>query len=245
MSIELHKYTYKENDNKLVKYDARTLKFIKSTTLNENISVFIPSNLDMDVFSDILIENNNKLNQNINIYLYKPLRYCRLYFFGSNINFYSFTDKSFRSNILMYKNSNVVIGEDSTSNGVRIITDNSDLFIGRDVMISHDIEIQTDDQHQLIDLETMSTMHQNVRNSVNIDDHVWLGKRALILKNVSIGKGSIVGAGSIVTKNVDEFVAVAGNPAKVIKNNISWIRSTQNAKENALFSSYKDSMNEK
>lgn len=241
MSIELHKYTYTENDNKLVKYDARNLEFIKSTTLNENISVFIPSNLDLDVFSDILIENN-KSNQNINIYLYKPLRYCRLYFFGSNINFYSFTDKSFRSNILMYKNSNVVIGEDSTSNGVRIITDNSDLFIGRDVMMSHDIEIQTDDQHQLIDLETMSTIHQNVRNSVTIDEHVWIGKRALILKNVSIGKGAIVGAGSIVTKNVDEFVAVAGNPAKVIKQNISWIRSTQNAKENALFASYTEAL---
>jgi len=34
---------------------------------------------------------------------------------------------------------------------------------------------------------------------------------------VTIGKGSIVAAGSVVSKNVDPFTVVAGNPAKTIK----------------------------
>jgi len=38
-----------------------------------------------------------------------------------------------------------------------------------------------------------------------------------ILAGVTIGKGSIVGAGAVVTKNVEEYSIVVGNPAKVIK----------------------------
>lgn len=38
-----------------------------------------------------------------------------------------------------------------------------------------------------------------------------------ILKGVTIGKGAIIGAGSVVTKDVEPFTIVAGNPAKIIK----------------------------
>jgi len=38
-----------------------------------------------------------------------------------------------------------------------------------------------------------------------------------ILKGVTISKGAIIGAGSVVTKDVEPFTVVAGNPAKMIK----------------------------
>lgn len=38
-----------------------------------------------------------------------------------------------------------------------------------------------------------------------------------MLAGVTIGRGSTVGAGSVVTKDVPEFVVVAGNPARVLK----------------------------
>ncbi|MEW6052150.1 MAG: acyltransferase [Candidatus Zixiibacteriota bacterium] len=53
--------------------------------------------------------------------------------------------------------------------------------------------------------------------SVIIEDYVWIGFRAIILKGVHIGKGSIIGAGSVVTKDVPPYSLVAGNPAKVIR----------------------------
>jgi len=37
------------------------------------------------------------------------------------------------------------------------------------------------------------------------------------LKGVRIGRGAIVAAGSVVTKDVEPFSLVAGNPAKFIK----------------------------
>jgi acetyltransferase-like isoleucine patch superfamily enzyme len=52
---------------------------------------------------------------------------------------------------------------------------------------------------------------------VIIEDDVWLGERAVILKGVNIGRGSIVAAGSMVTKSIPPMSIVAGNPARIVK----------------------------
>lgn len=49
-----------------------------------------------------------------------------------------------------------------------------------------------------------------------IGDNVFLGAGAIILPGVHVGDGAIIGAGSIVTKDVNEYTVVAGNPAKFI-----------------------------
>lgn len=54
-------------------------------------------------------------------------------------------------------------------------------------------------------------------NEVVIGHDVWIGHGAVILPGVSLGTGSVVGAGSIVTKDVDEYSIVAGNPATLIR----------------------------
>ncbi|MBT4338464.1 MAG: CatB-related O-acetyltransferase [Bacteroidetes bacterium] len=54
------------------------------------------------------------------------------------------------------------------------------------------------------------------KGNIIIEDDVWIGMNTLILSGVSIGKGSIIGAGSIVTKDIEPFSIVAGNPAKMI-----------------------------
>lgn len=55
------------------------------------------------------------------------------------------------------------------------------------------------------------------RDGVKIGHDVWIGHGAVILPGVSIGTGSVVGAGSIVTKDVDDYSIVAGNPARLIR----------------------------
>lgn len=51
---------------------------------------------------------------------------------------------------------------------------------------------------------------------VIIGHHVWIGFRAVILPGVKIGDGAVVGAGAVVTKDVEPFTIVAGNPARKI-----------------------------
>lgn len=55
------------------------------------------------------------------------------------------------------------------------------------------------------------------KHTITICDDVWIGAGAIILNGITIGKGAIVGAGSVVTKNVEPYTIVVGNPAKKIK----------------------------
>lgn len=53
-----------------------------------------------------------------------------------------------------------------------------------------------------------------------IGDCVWIATRSTILKGVSIGTGAVIGAESLVTKNIDPWMIVGGNPAKIIKKRV-------------------------
>lgn len=52
---------------------------------------------------------------------------------------------------------------------------------------------------------------------ITIGDQVWVCADAFVAANVSIGDGAVIGACSVVTKRVDSWNVVAGNPVKFIK----------------------------
>lgn len=53
-----------------------------------------------------------------------------------------------------------------------------------------------------------------------IGDNCWIGEYSRICKGVTIGEGSIVAANAVVTRDVPPNCIVAGNPAKIVKENI-------------------------
>lgn len=55
-----------------------------------------------------------------------------------------------------------------------------------------------------------------VCTAVTLEDNCSIGAGAIILPGVTVGEWAMVGAGSVVTKDVDPYTKVAGNPAKVI-----------------------------
>lgn len=56
------------------------------------------------------------------------------------------------------------------------------------------------------------------QRAVIIEDDVWIGPNATILKGVRIGAGSFVEPGALITRDVPPRSRVAGNPATVIEN---------------------------
>lgn len=50
-----------------------------------------------------------------------------------------------------------------------------------------------------------------------IKDDVWIGTDVIILSGLTIGQGAVIAAGSIVTKDVEPYSIVGGNPAMLIK----------------------------
>jgi len=73
-------------------------------------------------------------------------------------------------------------------------------------------------QHYFDDLEKPIQEQGGVFEKVVLGKDTWIGNCALIMANV--GKKCIVGAGSVVTKDVDDYSIVVGNPARVIKKRI-------------------------
>lgn len=103
---------------------------------------------------------------------------------------------------------------------------NSSILIGEDCMLSTKIEIRTGDSHSIINNTTKKRI--NPPADVVIGNHVWIGANATVLKGVKIGDESIIAAGSIVTKQFPSNVVIAGIPAKVIKQDINWVRERIN-----------------
>jgi maltose O-acetyltransferase len=68
----------------------------------------------------------------------------------------------------------------------------------------------------------------NRGGDVIIGSYVWISYRAIVLPGVTIGEGAVVGAGAVVTKDVEPYTIVAGNPARVINKRSSSLSYTLN-----------------
>jgi virginiamycin A acetyltransferase len=55
------------------------------------------------------------------------------------------------------------------------------------------------------------------KGNIEIGNDVWIGYKAVIMAGVKIGDGAIIGAYSVVTKDVEPYAIVGGNPAREIK----------------------------
>ncbi|CDO60787.1 Chloramphenicol acetyltransferase [Candidatus Phaeomarinobacter ectocarpi] len=55
------------------------------------------------------------------------------------------------------------------------------------------------------------------KGGITIGNDVWIGARAIIMSGVTIADGAIVAAGAVVTKDVEPYAIVGGNPAREIR----------------------------
>ena len=63
----------------------------------------------------------------------------------------------------------------------------------------------------------MEMGHPSCKGDIIIGNDVWIGAKSTIMSGVKIGDGVIIAAGALVTKDVEPYSVVGGNPAKHIK----------------------------
>ena len=113
----------------------------------------------------------------------------------------------------------IVIGDNTRIHG-SCIHAWREISIGNNVLIAANCQIFDANGH-LLSLENAAARISTTDDPrpVLIEDNVWLGISVVVLPGVHIGEGSVVGAGSVVTHDVPSRVVVAGNPAKVVREN--------------------------
>jgi len=110
----------------------------------------------------------------------------------------------------------------SIGNNVQI---GNDLFIGciKNISIADNVLISSrvfiaDTTHDYKDV-TRPVIKQRLTEglTVTIEENAFIGANACILPGIRIGKNAVVGAGAVVTRDVQPYTVVAGNPAVPVK----------------------------
>lgn len=139
--------------------------------------------------------------------------------------------------------NNTLVIEDNTvlrNSSLEILGNNCSILIGKDCMIGDNCYISCKEETQIIiqdncglsrNVKVMTSdghpIYQdgkriNLSKSITFENDIWVADNVTILKGVNIGKKSVIGINSTLTKSIPANSIAAGNPAKVIKSNISW-----------------------
>ena len=106
---------------------------------------------------------------------------------------------------------NFSIGDHSSICGRAWVYCLDKISIGANCCIGEDVKLITGSH------DISSTTFDLVTKQITIGDNVWIATGAYILPGVSIGDGAVVAAGAIVTKDVEPWTVVGGNPARELR----------------------------
>ncbi len=183
-----------------------------------HVHVYNYSLLNIDKSASVVLAENGYLDINVLNIKRNKIRPCTLWM-GKNALLMS-------SGFTMYEGAAIVVlegGRLSVGNksymNESLIQCALSISIGNDCAIASDVLIQDTDFHPILDEQGKE---KPVAKPVVIGNKVWICAKATILKGVTIGDGAIVAAGAVVTKDVPAYSVVAGNPAKVVRENVIW-----------------------
>lgn len=134
-------------------------------------------------------------------------------FFSNMVGLYQ------RTIIVARYGGKITIGSGCGISGSTIYAMN-EINIGNNVLIGGNCKIIDNDFHPLPISQRVNQKPEDIKKRpINIGDGCFIGANSIILKGTTLGKNCVVGAGSVVSGIFPDNVIIAGNPARIIKEN--------------------------
>lgn len=125
----------------------------------------------------------------------------------------------------------VEIGANNTFlSGKIFLRDDACLKIGDRNFFEFGLVILASDGHTIIDLHSNKIINKSPRNNgfalpLEIGSHNWIGENVFLTKKTVLKNDSVIGAASVVTRAFDRSnIAIAGNPARIVREAVGWDR---------------------
>ncbi|MFM5023036.1 DapH/DapD/GlmU-related protein [Aeromonas rivipollensis] len=112
------------------------------------------------------------------------------------------------------KDSTIEIGDNFSASGVCIVSE-AKVLIGHNVMIGANVTIIDTDFHPIKSIDGKRSNYASNKEII-IEDDVWIGMNAVILKGVTIYRGAVIGANAVITKDIPAGAKAVGNPARIL-----------------------------
>ena len=109
---------------------------------------------------------------------------------------------------------NITAGENFVANFNLTVLDEAEVRIGNNVFIGPNCTLCT-----VIHALQPDDRNEGIMRAapIALGDNVWIASNVVILPGVTVGEGAVIGAGSVVTKDVEPYTVVAGNPARFLR----------------------------
>lgn len=200
----------------------------KIKIIGNNNKVIIKDNVVINKINVEIFGDNNIIVIHKNCFQISNTKFI---IYGNNNAIQIGQDAHYIGNSLIYLPNfydyrNVYIGQNAMIMGAEIYCEENYNYIdiGNNLTCSDGVLIQNSDGHVIYDSKTHIALNR-AKQGIKIEDDVWIGRRAVILKNTHINKGSILASNSTMVKSFNEAMCVlAGNPAKIVKHDIHWTR---------------------
>lgn len=130
----------------------------------------------------------------------------------------AFSKNTYLGKYLTLKNiSNLKVGENVSIHDYCYLDAVGGIEIGNNVSIAHNCSLVSFN-HTWSDIDLPIKYNPVIKQTIRIEDDVWVGCGARIMPGVTIHSRSVVAAGSVVISDVPPNSLVAGVPSKVVKN---------------------------
>lgn len=155
----------------------------------------------------------DSLSSRFQHHIYGPYQKSKFAKCGKNVNI--------GKGCSFYGAENIIVGDDVyIGPKAMFLSTEAKIIMGKKIMFGPEVAIATGNHRTdllgryMFDIKVEEKLSENDEDVI-IEDDVWIGMRAIILKGVTIGEGSVVGAGAVVTKNIPPY-SIYLSPDRII-----------------------------